>query len=232
VEKTATLIRGEFRPVRNIIIAGGGRIGYYVARELRKRNLTVKIIEKNPDRCMFLTKNLHRAIVLCGDAADRDLLEEEYIGDMDVFAALSNNEEVNIMSSLLAKRLGVKKVITLVNRTDYLPLAHSLGIQAVISPRLITASRILGYVRRGDILSLTAIAEDMAEIIEAGVSPTSRFIGKKLKDAKIPKSALIGAIIRDSEVIIPGGDDIVMNGDKLIIFALRESLKKIEKLLL
>ncbi len=232
VHRTAALISGALKPVRNMIIVGGGRIGFHVAREMEKKDVTVKIIEKNPGRCKFLIKNLRRTVVLIGDGADRGLLDEENISAMDVFAAISNNEELNIMSSLLAKRLGVRKVITVVNRTDYLPLAHSLGIEVVISPRLITASSILRYIRRGEILSLTAIAEDMAEIIEAGVGEKSNFIGKRLKDAKIPVSALIGAIIRNGEVIIPGGDDIIRKGDRLIIFALRESIRQIENLLL
>ncbi len=232
VNRTAALISGALKPVKNIIIVGGGRIGFHVAREMEKKDVTVKIIEKNPERCKYLIKNLKRTVVLSGDGADRSLLDEENISDMDVFAAISNNEELNIMSSLLAKRLGVRKVITVVNRTDYLPLAHSLGIEVVISPRLITASSILRYVRRGEILSLTAIAEDMAEIIEAAVSEKSRFIDKRLKDAKLPVSALIGAIIRNGEVVIPGGDDVVRKGDRLIIFALRESIRQIENMLL
>ncbi len=230
--KTASLIRGGLKKVNNIIIVGGGRIGYLVAREIEQKDITVKIIEKDPERCKFLTKKLKRTIVLHGDGADSSLLEEENIADMDVYAAISNNEELNIMSSLLAKRLGAKKVITVVNRTDYIPLAHSLGIEVVISPRLITASSILRYVRKGQILNLTAIAEDMAEIIEAGVGPTSYFVGKALKEARMPKSALIGAIIRNGDIIIPGGDDVIQEGDKLIIFTLRESIKEVEELLI
>jgi len=232
IDRVASIINGAIRDVKNIMIVGGGRIGYHIARTMEKGNVTVKLIERAPDRCKFLSKNLDRTVVLNGDGADRSLLEEENIGDMDVYAAITNNEELNIMSSLLAKRMGVKKVISVVNRTEYLPLAHSLGIEVVISPRIITASSILRYVRRGDILSLTAIAEDMGEIIEAGVSEKSKLANKTLSEADIPKSALIGAIIRDDEIIIPGGEDTIRKGDRLIIFALQESIKRIENLLL
>lgn len=232
VEKTARLISGDIKPVHKAIITGGGRIGFNVARHLEVQGVNVKIIEKSTKRCKRLIRTLKHTVVLNGDGADRGLLEEENIADMDLFAALSNNEELNVMASLLARRLGVRKVITLVNRTDYLPLAYSLGIEVVISPRLITASSILRYVRRGDILNLTAVAEDKAEIIEASVGSGSRFSGKKLMDAGLPKASLIGAIIRDEVVIIPGGDDEIKEGDRLVIFTLRESLKKIEKLLL
>lgn len=179
----------------------------------------------------YLSRYLGKTLVLHGDGTDQKLLLEENIGDMDAFVAVSNNEELNIMASLLAKKLGAKKTIAIVNRTDYIPLAHSLGLQAILSPRLITASTILRYVRRGDILSLTAVAEDKAEILEARVSRTSPLIGKTLKDAKLPKSSLIGAIIRDEKIIIPSGADIILENDKLIIFTLRESIKDIEKIL-
>ncbi|RMG00694.1 MAG: Trk system potassium transporter TrkA [Nitrospirae bacterium] len=232
LDRMAVIIKGEVRQAKNVMLIGGGRIGYHVARELESRGVSLKIVENNIERCKFLTKNLQDSLILHGNGADRGLLEEENAGSMDVFAAITNNEELNIMSSLLAKSMGVKKVITLVNKTEYLPLAHNLGIEVVISPRIITASSILRYVRRGDILSLTAIAEDMAEIIEAGVSSTSSLCNKKISEAEMPKTALIGAIIRGDDIIIPGGDDIVLEKDRLIIFTLYESIKKVEKLLI
>ena len=150
---------------------------------------------------------------------------------MDVFAAISNNEELNIMASMLAKSLGVKKVIAIVNRPDYLPLAYNLGIEAVLSPRLITAGTILRYVRSGNILSLTTIAEGKAEIMEAEAKDGSILIGKTLKEVELPKKTLIGAIVRGDNVIIPSGDDKIANNDKLIIFTLQESIRQVEKLL-
>jgi trk system potassium uptake protein TrkA len=232
IERVAALIRGDVRPVRNVMMIGGGRIGFHVARVLEKSGVSLKIVENSQERCKYLIKHLEDTVVLHGNGADRGLLEEENAGSMDVFAAITNNEELNIMSSLLAKSMGARRVITVVNKTEYLPLAHDLGIEVVISPRLITASSILRYVRRGDILSLTAIAEDMAEIIEAGVSSSSPLAGKRLMDAEIPRSALVGAIIRDQDVIIPGGEDVIRHGDRLIIFTLYESIKKVEKLLI
>jgi trk system potassium uptake protein TrkA len=135
------------------------------------------------------------------------------------------------MASMLAKSLGVKKVIAIVNRTDYLPLANNLGIEAVISPRLITAGTILKYVRRGHILSLTTVAEGKAEIMEAEGKDGSILIGKTLVEVELPKKTLIGAIIRDHKVIIPSGNDKINANDKLIIFTLQESIKQVEKLL-
>jgi len=145
-------IGGVTMPVKRIMIAGGGRIGFYVAKTMEERNINVKIIEIDSERCKFLLKSLKESVILHGDSSDQKLLEEENINDMDVFAAISNNDELNIMASLLAKSLGVKKVITIVNKTDYLPLANNLGIESVLSPRLITAGTILKYVRGGNIL--------------------------------------------------------------------------------
>lgn len=224
-------VGGVMIPVKRIMIVGGGRIGFYVAKTIEERNLSVKIIERDVERCKFLLKSLKKSVILHGDGSDQKLLEEENIGDMDVFAAISNNEELNIMASMLAKSLGVKKVIAIVNRTDYLPLANNLGIEAVLSPRLITAGTILKYVRRGLIHSLTTIAEGKAEIMEAEVKEASVLIGKTLVEVELPKKTLIGAIIRDHSVIIPSGNDTITANDKLIIFTLQESIKQVENLL-
>ncbi len=230
-DEVCNSIGGLSMPVKRVMIVGGGRIGFYVAKTMEDKGISVKIIERDVDRCKFLLKSLKKSIILHGDGSDQKLLEEENINDMDIFAAISNNEELNIMASLLAKSRGAKKVITIVNRTDYLPLAHNLGIEAVISPRLITASTLLKYVRRGNILSLTTIAEGKAEIMEAEVHEGSILIGKTLQEVELPKKTLIGAIVRDNEVIIPSGNDEIISNDRLIIFTLRESIKQVEQLL-
>jgi trk system potassium uptake protein TrkA len=227
----AKALQVSTKPSKKIMIAGGGRIGYYIA-SMMEGKADIKVVEKNPERCKFLSRSLGRSLILQGDCADQNLLVEENIENMDVFVAVTNNEELNIMASLLARKLGCKKSIVTVNRTDYIPLAHSLGLQAVLSPRLITASSILRYVRRGDILSLTAVAEDKAEIIESRVGNTSALKERLLREIRLPAHTLIGMIIRDDAMIIPSGSDTIRQGDKLIIFTLRESIKEIEKLLL
>lgn len=223
-------IDGVEEPVKDIMIVGGGRIGYYVAKTMEQRDVNIKIIESDTDRCKFLLKSLKRCVILHGDGSDQKLMEEENISDMDIFVALSNNEELNIMASLLAKSLGVKKVITIVNRPDYLPLANNLGIEVVLSPRMITAGTILRYVRSSNVLSLTAVAEDKAEIIEAQVKEGSVLIGKNLNDFEFPDNSLLGAIVRGDDVIIPSGSDSIFEGDKLIVFTLKESVGQVEKL--
>jgi trk system potassium uptake protein TrkA len=186
IDEVCNSIGAVSMPVKRVMILGGGRIGFYVAKTMEERGISIKVIEKDIERCKFLLKSLKKSVILHGDGSDQKLLEEENINDMDVFAAISNNEELNIMASLLAKSRGAKKVITIVNRTDYLPLAHNLGVEAVLSPRLITASALLKYVRRGNILSLTTIAEGKAEIMEAEAHEGSILIGKTLKEVVLP----------------------------------------------
>ena len=217
-------------PTKKVMIVGGGRIGYYIARALEEK-VDVKIIEKNEEKCKFLSKHLKKSLILHGDGTDKQLLIEENIKDIDAYITVSGNDEMNIMAALLAKKLGAKKVIALVNKTDYIPLAYELGIQSVLSSRLLTASIILRYIRKGDVLSLTAIAENKVEIMEVLGSYKSSIINKALKDINFPKNAVIGAIVRGGEIIIPKGDDVIKEGDKLIIFALKDSIKNIENLL-
>ncbi len=229
LQGTTALLGVTMTPVRRVMILGGGRTGHYIASRIED-GADVKIIEKNEERCKFLSNSLRRSLILHADGTEQRVLLEENIGDMDVFVSVSNNDELNIMVSLLAKKLGVKKTITLVNKTDYIALAHGLGIQSVLSPRLITASTILRYVRRGDILSLTAIADAKAEILEGRIGKTSPLIGKTLQKVQ-PKASIIGAIIRDDRVTIPWGQDVFREGDKVIVFTLRESIAQVEKML-
>jgi len=229
LQDTIALLGIAMKPVKKIMILGGGKTGQYIASQIEDK-ADVKIIEKNEERCKFLSKNLRRSLILHADGTEQKVLMEENIGDMDAFVAVSNNDELNIMVSLLAKKLGAKKTVALVNKTDYIYLAHGLGLQSVLSPRLITAGTILRYVRRGDILSLTAIADAKAEIIEGRILKTSPLAGKTLEKAQT-RASIIGAIIRGEKVIIPSGSDTIMDDDKLIIFTLRESIKEVEKIL-
>ncbi len=218
------------KPAKKIMIVGGGRVGFHIATTMEAK-ADVKIIEPDTERCKFLSKTLKKTIVLNGDGSDENLLTEENIEDMDVFVSVSNNEELNIMTSLLAKRLSRAKTITIVNKTDYLSLAGGLGLQSVLSPRVITASSIMKYVRRGEIISMTTIADGGAEVLEARIGAGSPLVGKALKDSRLPKNSLVGTIVRGESIIIPTGEDVIQEGDKLIFFTLRDSVKKLEKLL-
>jgi len=218
-------------PVKRVLIIGGGRIGTRLAQRLEKKSISVKIIEKSPDRCTQLADILRKTVVLCGDGSDQDLLREENIGDIDLVVTLTNDEETNILASLLAKRLGARKSITKISKFSYFPLMLTIGIEQVVDPRLSAINTILQHIRRGKVLSAVSIKGEEAEVMEAVAMETADIVGKPLKDISFPKGVLVTAILRNEHVIIPTGDSIVEPNDRIVIFAKRESIPKIEKIL-
>ncbi len=218
-------------PLRRVLIIGGGRIGFRLARLLEKNSIYTKIIEKDANRCAELAEELNKVIVLNGDGSDQDLLKEENIKDMDAVITLTNDEETNILASLLTKRMGAKKTITKISKFSYFPLMSAIGIEQVVSPRLSAINTILQHIRRGRVLSAISIKGEQAEVMEAVALETSDIVGKPLKNISFPKGALVTGIIRDEKIVIPSGDSVVAPNDKIIIFATRESIPRIEKIL-
>jgi len=218
-------------PLRRVLIIGGGRIGFRLARLLEKNSIYTKIIEKDANRCAELAEELNKVIVLNGDGSDQDLLKEENIKDMDAVITLTNDEETNILASLLTKRMGAKKTITKISRFSYFPLMSAIGIEQVVSPRLSAINTILQHIRRGRVLSAISIKGEQAEVMEAVALETSDIVGKPLKNISFPKGALVTGIIRDEKIVIPSGDSVVAPNDKIIIFATRESIPRVEKIL-
>jgi len=218
---------------KRIVIAGGGQIGERLAEAIESR-YQVKIIEMNPARCRHLSDHLDSTVVLQGSASDRDLLLEENIADADLFLALTNDDEANIMSSLLAKRLGAKKVMTIINNPAYVDLIQGGDIDIAISPQLATIGTLLTHVRRGDIVSVHSLRRGAAEAIEAiahGDAKSSKVIGKAIEDIGLPPGTTIGAIIRDEEVIIAHDDTVIQTGDHVILFLVdKKHIRDVEKL--
>ncbi|KQQ53644.1 potassium transporter peripheral membrane component [Pseudomonas sp. Leaf127] len=217
-------VMGEMRRLdenyKRIVIAGGGNIGERLAEAIESR-YQVKIIEMNPARCRYLSENLNSAVVLQGSSSDRDLLMEENIGDTDLFLALTNDDEANIMSSLLAKRMGARKVITLINNPAYVDLVQGGEIDIAVSPQLATIGTLLAHVRRGDVVSVHSLRRGAAEAIELvahGDAKSSKVIGRPLKDINLPSGTTIGAIIRDQEVLIAHDSTMIESGDHVIMF--------------
>jgi trk system potassium uptake protein TrkA len=217
--------------ISNVVVVGGGQICLAVARHMEGRNITVKIIEPNDERCAFLSDELRRAIVLRGKITDVDLMREENVGNCDLFLAVSDDEEDNMLACLLAKRMGAAKVICLLNRSEYVPLAPSLGIDAALSPRLSTVGAVQRFLRKGRVLTVDQLVEDQAEIIEAVALQGSDIVGTPLAKIDFPTDAIIGAIIRNGECRIPSGGDMVELDDRVVIIALKKALKKVEKAL-
>lgn len=222
---------------RRIIIAGGGNIGMRLARKLEGR-YNVRVIEHNKKRAEHLSEHLERAIVLHGNASDQDLLRDENIEDTDVFLALTNDDEANIMSSMLAKRLGARKVMALINNPAYVELVQGGDIDIAISPQTSTIGSLLTHVRRGDMVSVHSLRRGAAEAIEIiahGDKKSSKVVGRALEDIDLPQGANIGALVREtesgSEVIIARDDVVVESGDHVIVFLLnKKHTRDIEKL--
>jgi trk system potassium uptake protein TrkA len=206
-------------PARSVVIAGGGNIGLRLAQELEDGN-QVKIIERDPRRARRLAEELRNAIVLNGDAADEELLVEENIDSADTFVALTNSEEANILSAMLAKRLGCAKVMALITKPAYAELMESGPIDIAISPQTITIGSLLAYVRRGDIERVHSLRRGAAEAMEAIAhgSPGGPVVGRRVEEIPLPDGATIGAIVRGDEVIMAHHDTIVQANDHVIVF--------------
>ncbi len=231
IRNTLRFFGKDMDPPRKAIIMGGGIMGLMLSELLEKKGITVKIIEKRQDRCETLASRLNKVVVLHGDGTGQELLKEENIKDTDYFIAVTNDEGANILGALLAKQLGAKKVISRINRVDYAHIIPTVGIDGVINPRHAAISKILHYIRKGKIISATPLYDERAEIFEVVALPTSEITNKSLKNIKFPRGTIVGAILREDEVIIPGGDSVVFPGDHVIIFTLRSAITQVEKIL-
>jgi len=231
VRNTLRFFGKDMDPPRKAIIMGGGIMGLMLSELLEKKGIAVKIIEKRQGRCETLSSRLNRVVVLHGDGTGQELLKEENIQDTDYFIAVTNDEGANILGALLAKQLGAKKVISRINRADYAHIIPTVGIDGVINPRHAAISKILHYIRKGKIISATPLYDERAEIFEVVALPTSEITNKSLKNIKFPRGTIVGAILREDEVIIPGGDSVVVSGDHVIIFTLRSAITQVEKIL-
>ena len=217
--------------LRRVIIVGAGQTGRALASALDLTSISAKIIDKDTENCASLAEKLKRVIVINGDGTDKDLLQEENIGGADFMVAITGDEESNILMSILGKGLGARKTITRVSKLSYIPLISAIGIDTVVSPRLSAVRAILQYIRRGKIISVAPLKGEHAEAIEAEALETSDIVNVPLSKVKFPKGAIVGAIVRGDEIIIPRGESIIVPKDRLIIFSLQEVIPKLEKLL-
>jgi trk system potassium uptake protein TrkA len=235
IRRVMSELRKQDDPVRRVVIAGGGNIGFRLAKTLEK-NSQVKLIERDMRRARKVSELLENAIVLNGDAADEELLIEENIDSADVFAALTNSEEANILSAMLAKRLGAHKVMALINKPSYADLIESGSIDIAISPQTITIGSLLAHVRRGDVVRVHSLRRGAAEALEAvvhGDAASSRVVGKRVEEIPLPEGTSIGAIVRGEDVIMAHHDTVVQSDDHVILFLSdRRRLEAVERLFL
>ncbi|WP_324779832.1 Trk system potassium transporter TrkA [Thiobacillus sedimenti] len=227
-------LRRMERPVRKVMLAGGGNIGRRLAARI-ERDYEVKVIEHNKAVGSLLAEQLQKTLVLQGDATDEELLDQENIASMDVFCALTNDDEDNIMSALLAKRMGAHRVIALINRSAYVDLVQGGEIDIAISPAQATVGPLLSKIRRGDMVAVHSLRRGAAEVLEVAVhgdTRTSRVVGRRIGEIDLPDGATIAAIIRNKDVVIAHHDTLIESEDHLIVFALNKRIiPKVEKLL-
>ncbi len=209
-------------PIQRVVLIGAGRIGKYLAAMLENSGISVKVIEKDRRRCEELAKISGNTMVLCGDGSDIELMAEEGVGEADAVVCLTDDDKLNLLIALLAKHLGAHKTLVRVGRPEYMSLFEQVGVDVSLSPRLLTAGAILRQVRRGDIVSITILQGAKAEAIEISVTEQCKILGKRFRDVKFPKNALVGAIVRDNYTVVPNGDSMLKIGDRAIIFTLPE----------
>jgi trk system potassium uptake protein TrkA len=221
------------KPVKRVIIAGGGNIGKRLAKALEQR-YQVKLIDHNAPRTVAISEELERTIVLHGDAADGELLLEENIENTDVFCALTNDDEANILSAMLAKRLGARKVMALINRAAYVDLVESGDIDIAISPPQATIGSLLAHVRRGDVVMVHSLRRGAAEAIEAiahGDRHSSKVVGRAIEEIKLPPGTTIGAVVRGEEVLIAHHDTVIQAEDHVLLFVVdKKRIPDVERL--
>lgn len=233
LERALIAFGHEEKKARSIVILGGGNVGYSLTQELLARHpdLNVKIIESDPVRATKLSEDFERVIVINGDGLDRHILEEANMPSTETLIAVTNDDETNILGSLLAKQYGCDRTITLLNKGTYNTLLRPLGLGAIISPRGITVSTIMQHVRRGRIRGVHNLLDGQGEVIEAEIAETSQLINTPLRNIEFPKDVVIGAIVRDSEVIMPRPETKMRAGDHLIVLAGQGESRKVEKML-
>ncbi|HEX7027833.1 MAG TPA: Trk system potassium transporter TrkA [Gammaproteobacteria bacterium] len=236
-KKDIRAVVGEMReldkPVKRVMLAGGGNIGSRLAEALES-NYQVKLIEHDKQRVKQLSEKLNKTIVLNGDVADEELLQEENVDKVDVFCAVTNNDEANILSAMLAKRMGAAKVMCIINRPAYVDLIEGRDIDVVISPRQVTIGVLLAHVRRGDVVAVHSLRYGAAEAIEAvahGDAQTSKVVGRRASDLQLPPNSNIGAIVRGDEVLILEKDVVIQPDDHLVLFlAEKKAVTEVERL--
>lgn len=231
VNRTLQIFGHEEAKARRVVIAGGGNIGLYLARTLEERepNVRIKVIEQSRKRAVEIAERLGRTVVLHGSALNEDVLREADITQAETLVAVTNDDQVNLLTSALAKQLGCRSNLCLINSPNYAGMVRSLGIDAQINPRAITVSRILQHVRRGRVRGVHSILNGGGEFIELEALETAPILSKPLRDLKLTEGVRFGAILRDGEVITPNGDTEIEVRDRAVVFARADFVRELEQ---
>ena len=230
VEEIYKLIGKTKTSIKNIMILGGGRIAFNIAKKISTKKNNVSLVEQDNQRALELADKLPNVMVIKGDGTNLELLEEENLNSMDAFISVTGNSETNIMSCLMANSKGIGKTVALVENMDYFKLSHSIGIDNLINKKLLTANAIFRYIRRGDVVEMTTINNLDVEILEFLVHENSKVSNVKIKNLDFPRSAIIGGVIKNSKGIIALGDYIISPNDRVVVCCLPEAVEKVESL--
>ncbi|MGV6819582.1 MAG: Trk system potassium transporter TrkA [Parvularcula sp.] len=231
VDRAIAILGQEQEQAQRVIIIGGGNIGFDVARHLEASGRAkIRLVEPDAARAAYIAERLKRTIVLEGSGLDREILREAGVADADSVVALTNSDQTNLLAGIIAKSEGAQRTNILVNEPDYGPLGLSVGIDRYIDPRAITISKILQHLRRGRIKSVYSLLDGTAEFIEAVALETSSLVGEPLADANLPDGIVIGAVLRDGEVVLPDSQMIIHPHDRVVLLALQENVAEVEKL--
>jgi trk system potassium uptake protein TrkA len=226
-------LTGEVKnKIKNVMILGGGRVGYMTAADLCSRGINVKLIELDKDRAIEMAEKLPDSLIIHGDGRDVALLLEENLDEMDAFLGVTNDSETNIMSCLMAKSKDVSKIIALIENMDYFELTKSIGVDTLVNKKMLTANTIFRYIRRGEVVDLAKLNNMDAEIVEFKVQQNAKVIGKTIKALDFPKTATIGGVIRNGAGIIALGDFIIQQDDLVLVCCLPQSIRRVEQLFL
>lgn len=214
-----------YEKLERVLIIGAGRTGRFLAPMLENQGIQVKVIEKNKERCQMLASSLKRGLVLCGDGTDIDLLMEEGVSEADVVICLTEDDKLNLLLAQLAKHLGARKTIVRVARNEYIELMEKVGVDIVLSSRLLSAGEVLRFIRKGGIVSVSLLEGAQAEALEIIVGKNSEVDGVAVRDLRLPKECLLCAIVRNNEAYIPNGDTVLLANDRIILFIKSEFSK-------
>ncbi|MDG1707364.1 MAG: Trk system potassium transporter TrkA, partial [Emcibacteraceae bacterium] len=232
VNRALSVFGHEEEEARKIVIVGGGNVGMFISEQLTNsgNKFQLKIIERDEKRAFKIAEKLSKAVVLHGDALDMEILKEANIHGTQSIISVTNDDKVNILSALLAKQMGCKSAITLINDHSFGDLTGSVGIEAFVDPRQTTVSSILKHMRRGRISSLQSLAGGEAEVMEAVAVEGSTLVGKPLREVKLQAGIIIGSLIQDDKIVVPKGGTIINAGDTVIVFTCADMIKKVEEL--
>ena len=217
------------RAINNVAVFGGGLLSFYLCQifESKHRRINVKLFEENPEICQDLNEALSRTVVINGSGRDMDLMEDENIADMDVVLAVNDDDEANVLISMIAKHVGARKVISQIRRSDYVNMIENFGIDKAVSPRSLMVAAILRFINRGSVLNLKLLQNDMAQMNECVLPETSKLANKALKQLRFPEQSIVGLIVRKGDIIIPGGEVRMLPGDNLLTFSAAASAQTV-----